>query len=107
MRTSSAVAILLIGLTGVAQAAPDDFALALQQQIAPCWLPPAGATGRVTVNVDFARDGSIVGKPTTRGLASAGLAQAAIRAVQKCAPVKLPEADYAQWAHVGLVLSAN
>jgi colicin import membrane protein len=70
----------------------------LQRQIERCYSPPPGATGgRATnpfVSVQLAQDGTLQGQPrVARAGTSAvdqAIAGAALRAVQRCAPYRIP-----------------
>lgn len=98
--------LLLIAATGPAFAA-DSLATLLHAQVARCWNPPAGATGSVTVHMQLRPDGSVTGTPTVNGLASAGVAKAAIHAVTFCAPYRLPQDRYTDWSHASVTLAAG
>ncbi len=87
-------------------------AAAILAQVRPCWTPPIGGGGaKVTalLAVTLNRDGSVAGRPALAGQtgasgASAGyaraFAEAAVRAVLRCAPLKLPADQYDQWRAV-------
>jgi len=87
-------------------------AAAILAQVRPCWTPPIGGNGaKVTALLDVTlnRDGSVAGRPKVAGQtgatgASAGyaraFAEAAVRAVLRCAPLKLPADQYDQWKAV-------
>ena len=98
--------LFLIAATSPAFAA-DDLATQLHAQVARCWNPPAKATGSVTVHVQLRPDGSVTGIPTVNGLASAGVAKAAIHAVIFCSPYRLPQDRYTDWAHSSVTLTVG
>jgi outer membrane biosynthesis protein TonB len=88
-------------------------AAAIKAQVTPCWTLPVGggATAKVTALLHIAinRDGSIAGRPglvSQTGVTAANaayaraFAEAASRAVLRCAPLKLPADQYDQWAAV-------
>ena len=86
-------------------------AAAIKAQVTPCWTLPVGGTGKVTALLHIAinRDGSIAGRPglvSQTGVTGANaayaraFAEAASRAVLRCAPLKLPADQYDQWAQV-------
>ncbi|MEN3974815.1 cell envelope integrity protein TolA [Emcibacter sp. SYSU 3D8] len=84
---------------------------AIASQIARCWAAPVGATGAETlvvrIRIYLRRDGSLANDPVIvdRGrMMSDNLykvaAEAAKRAVQRCAPLKLPADYYDIWRDV-------
>ena len=88
-------------------------ASAIRAQVTPCFTPPVGgaAAGKITalLHIAISRDGSIAGRPglvSQTGVTGANaayaraFAEAATRAVLRCAPLKLPAAQYDQWAQV-------
>ena len=88
-------------------------AAAIRAQVTPCWTLPVGgaASGKVTALLRIAinRNGSIAGRPgvvSQTGVTGANaayaraFAEAASRAVLRCAPLKLPADQYDQWAQV-------
>ena len=88
-------------------------AAAIRAQVTPCFTPPVGgaAAGKITalLHIAISRDGSIAGRPglvSQTGVTGANaayaraFAEAAMRAVLRCAPLKLPAAQYDQWAQV-------
>ncbi len=88
-------------------------AAAIRAQVTPCWTLPVGggASGKVTALLRIAinRDGSIAGRPGlvsqtgvtgTNSAYARAFAEAASRAVLRCAPFKLPADQYDQWAAV-------
>ena len=90
--------------------ATASLAAAIRAQIAPCWNPPIGGADvrRMTVvlSIQAAKDGSIVGRPSvvsqtgaTSGNAAyaKAFADTAVRAVLRCAPLKLPPEMYDAW----------
>ncbi len=87
--------------------AAEDLATQLHAQVARCWNPPARATGSVTVHMQLRPDGSIAGMPTVNGLASAGVAKAALHAATFCAPYHLPQDHYTDWARASVTLATS
>jgi hypothetical protein len=90
-----------------------DLEDALRNQIAPCWSPPLGAPSGNEMVVDFDlllnQDGSVARPPqldADSAAAAAGnpytraAADAARRAIYKCAPYKLPADRYDQWREI-------
>ena len=90
--------------------ATASLASAIRAQVAPCWNPPIGGADvrRMTVvlSIQMGRDGSVVGRPSvvaqtgaTSGNAAyaKAFADTAIRAVLRCAPLKLPPEMYDAW----------
>ncbi len=87
-------------------------AAAIKAQVTPCWtLPAGGGSGKVTalLHLSINRDGSIAGRPglvSQTGVTAANaayaraFAEAAARAVLRCAPLKLPAEQYDAWAQV-------
>ncbi len=82
---------------------------ALRGQVQRCWNVPAGATDggdlRVSVKFKLDRTGALEGSPEViQGGGSAGVeraaAEAARRAVARCAPYNLPAEKYEAWADV-------
>ncbi len=81
---------------------------ALRAQIIPCFSPPVGAAGAedivVALLMSLDEDGSVIGRPR---IVNSGTnpyfrptADAAVRAVLRCAPYRLPEEKYAAWNEV-------
>lgn len=90
-----------------------DLEDALRNQIAPCWSPPLGAPSGSEVVVDFDLilnpDGSVARPPQLDANSAAAAAsspytraaaEAARRAIYKCAPYKLPADRYDQWREI-------
>ena len=90
--------------------ATASLAAAIRAQIAPCWNPPIGGSGvgkmTVLLGIQLAKDGSVIGQPSVLGQtggsgANAGYAKAfadtAVRAVLRCAPLKLPADMFDAW----------
>ena len=89
--------------------ATASLAAAIRAQIAPCWNPPIGGAGvgkmTVLLGIQLGKDGSVLGRPTvlgqTGGAGNAGYAKAfadtAVRAVLRCAPLKLPADQFEAW----------
>ena len=83
-------------------ATPSRLASELRRQMLPCWK----TTGQeaVTLRFKLSRKGALEGEPVVvlrdgRQPDGAALA-AALSAVKKCEPFKLPEQDYALWQEV-------
>lgn len=83
---------------------------ALRQQISACWSPPVGATNAadliVSLNIWLNPDGSLARAPE---IARGGFAlssfqraaqDAALRAVRRCAPYRMPVDKYASWREI-------
>ena len=90
--------------------ATASLAASIRAQIAPCWNPPIGGADvrkmTVVLGIALTRDGSVVGRPTVVSQtgatpANAGYAKAfadtAVRAVLRCAPLKLPPEMFDAW----------
>lgn len=90
--------------------ATASLAAAIRAQIAPCWNPPIGGSDvrkmTVVLAIQLTRDGRVVGQPsvvsqTGASAGNAGYAKAfadtAVRAVLRCAPLKLPADMYDAW----------
>lgn len=90
-----------------------DLEDALRNQIAQCWSPPLGAPRADELVVDFDLflnpDGTVARPPqldANSAAAAAGdaytraAAEAARRAIYKCAPYKLPAERYDQWREI-------
>ncbi|MFC7051744.1 cell envelope integrity protein TolA [Hansschlegelia quercus] len=83
---------------------------AVREQVMQCWNPPVGAAsdGSLAVRVQFTlnADGSLSGGPTVTNSSSnpafRAAAGAATRAVQRCAPLKLPPEAYDYWRQVNI-----
>lgn len=99
---------LSIGLLAAvpAEAASSDLGPLLSNQIARCWNPPPGTRGAVTVRFELSEKGEVVGTPIVRGLANAGVANAAIHAVEFCQPYRMPRERFSDWQHPVVKLSA-
>jgi outer membrane biosynthesis protein TonB len=80
----------------------------VSDQISPCWNLPAGARDardmRVGIRITLNPDGSLRGIPSMQDqsrMSSDGVFRAfgesAIRALQQCSPLKLPQDKYALW----------
>lgn len=86
--------------------------IAIRQQILPCWHPPFGAGRadelRVTARFKLNPDGSISDGPSVVGWDSAAgfraLADSALRAIRRCAPLKLSLETYELWKDVQVTL---
>jgi TonB family protein len=105
-RTLLALLALLV-LPGMpARAASTDLGPLLSNQIARCWNPPAGARGTVIVRFELSEKGEVVGTPVVSGLANAGVARAAVHAVQFCQPYRMPRERFSDWQHPVVRLSA-
>jgi len=91
-----------------AQAAPaNDLGPLLSNQIVRCWNPPAGATGSITVRFDLDQAGRVTGTPKVNGLANAGVAKAAVNAINLCQPYRMPAARFTDWQHAKVTLSTG
>ncbi|RXF73493.1 cell envelope integrity protein TolA [Hansschlegelia zhihuaiae] len=83
---------------------------AVREQVMQCWNPPIGAAddGSLAVRVKFTlnADGSLADGPTVVNSSSnpafRAAAGAATRAVQRCAPLKLPAESYDYWRQVNI-----
>lgn len=83
---------------------------AIISQVSPCWSPPVGAAADsnlvVTVKFQLNSDGTLVGSPTVVNSSSnpafRAAAGAAMRAIQRCAPIKLPAESYDYWRQVNV-----
>lgn len=97
----------------------DQLAAGLQDlirsQIQPCWIVPAGAGGagdlRVDIRIYLRPDGSLARAPEIVETARMNMpgqdtyraaAESARRAVQRCAPLKLPAETYDVWREIEL-----
>jgi hypothetical protein len=84
---------------------------ALTSAVTQCFNPPVGAAGIeqmvVPLRVEFTIDGDLAGPPVVKavpaGPAGQAVADAAVRAVQRCAPYPfLPKEKYATWQVVNM-----
>lgn len=83
---------------------------AFRDQVSSCWAPPVGATNAAELAATFKLrlfpDGSFAGAaPVRDGNSAAARAQqtafnAALRAVRRCAPYRLPVEKYATWREI-------
>ncbi|WP_427025827.1 hypothetical protein ACP4J4_07940 [Aureimonas ureilytica] len=82
---------------------------ALRGQISKCWNPPAGNTDagsfQVKISMQLDPSGAVQGMPQIEqgggaSPAQRAAAEAAIRAVRRCAPYNLPAEKYETWADV-------
>ena len=91
----------------VAQADGARILALLQRQLHACWAPPVGANATATVRFSLNRDGSLAGAPTlvktTTDAQSQAVAESALLAVRRCAPLKLPADKYELWKEVMVV----
>ena len=80
----------------------------VSQQITPCWNVPAGARDardmRVGIRITLNPDGSLRGIPIIQDQGRMGsdevfraFGESAIRALQQCSPLRLPNDKYAMW----------
>lgn len=102
----------LIQGVGAGNAMTADLADALQSQIYRCWSPPVGAPNADDVIVEYALhlnpDGTVGSLALLPGSAARAAtnsytraaAEAASRAVYRCAPYRLPAKDYALWRNI-------
>lgn len=85
---------------------------AARTQVQRCWAPPLGARDaasmRIRVSVLLGPDGEVIGSPTLdpsdqRRMRRSDetvfrvFAESAVRAIQQCAPFKLPKSRYGEW----------
>ena len=80
---------------------------AIRAQIVPCWNPPIGGAEikRMTalLSIQLSPDGTVAGRPTVISQTGGGgalgkaFADTAVRAVLRCAPLKLPADQYEAW----------
>jgi outer membrane biosynthesis protein TonB len=95
---------------GAQDASTASLADALRSQIAECWTPPAGAPNVekliVDVRISLNRDGSIARPPQLASQSASAAAsnpfvraaaESALRAINVCAPYKLPADRYSDW----------
>lgn len=80
---------------------------AVREQVSQCWSPPVGASAgdNLIVRVRFTlnADGTLQDGPTVdSGSAPRAFADAAARAVRRCAPLKLPPEAYDYWRSVDI-----
>ncbi|MEI8144474.1 MAG: hypothetical protein WCH83_03320 [Alphaproteobacteria bacterium] len=81
---------------------------ALKAQVQQCWNPPAAnadAGGLIPViDVSFNQDGSVNGRPQVTNSRSdpafQAAANAAVRAIMRCSPYRLPASKYEAWRDV-------
>lgn len=82
---------------------------ALRGQISKCWNPPAGNTDagsfQVKISMQLDPSGAVQGMPQIESgggssPAQRAAAEAAVRAVRRCAPYNLPAEKYETWADV-------
>ena len=97
-----------------------DLVATITAQVKPCYVMPAGADNRDIVSIlklQFNRNGSLAGTPSVidhRGVTSTNqdyvqqMDDAAVRAVQRCAPLKLPPDLYAGgWENIEFSLGPD
>lgn len=86
---------------------------AIRSQVQPCWLFPAGAPNAedldVRLHISLNPDGSLNGPPVILNQSKVNqsdyyrvAAESARRAVQKCAPLKLPVDSYDVWRDIDM-----
>lgn len=80
---------------------------AVREQVSQCWSPPiggvAGESMIVRVKFTLNSDGSLSGQPSVDSMgASRAAADAALRAVRRCSPLKLPAEAYDYWRSVDI-----
>lgn len=80
---------------------------AVRDQVSQCWSPPVGGVAgeNMIVRVKFTlnEDGSLSGQPSVDQMgASRAAADAALRAVRRCSPLKLPAEAYDYWRSVDI-----
>ena len=105
MRALIPALLLSALLPAPAFAASLDIAGQLQAEVLRCWVPPLGASGKVTVSFDLDETGRLTGPPRVDGFASPGVGQAAVHAVSFCAPYRLPQLRFSDWQHNRITLS--
>ena len=75
--------------------------MTMREQVLKCWrADPYGHRQTFTVDFHLARDGSLMGKPSLHPGPSAVPGKAiagAIRAIERCAPYRLPPEYYDRW----------
>ena len=84
---------------------------ALRAQLAQCWVPPNGWTDpsqvRVVALLSLSPDGSVRGQPdileAPQGQYASEAPASAIRAIDRCAPFKLPANKYDAWKQVKVI----
>ena len=107
---AKAIALSIPKSARVDARATASLAAAIRAQVAPCWNPPIGGADvrkmTVVLGIALARDGSVIGRPTvvSQTGATAGnsgyakaFADTAVRAVLRCAPLKLPPEMFDAW----------
>jgi outer membrane biosynthesis protein TonB len=84
-----------------------SLAQAIQAQVKPCWNPPIAGPGSakmtVLMHAEFNPDGSAAARPvivSRTGPASRAFDDSTVRAVLRCAPLKLPPKLYPQWKSI-------
>lgn len=93
--------------------AAATLAQAIRAQVTPCWNPPIGGAGAgkltVTLHADFAQSGAVIGTPQAVGMTgqadpafARAFRESAVRAVLRCAPLKLPPKLYDLWKSVAI-----
>jgi colicin import membrane protein len=95
-------------VTGTASQLSQTEIDALRGQIQRCWNPPVGVSDArdliVRVRLTLNQDGSLAGQPMVTDHSGAGnfqiAAEAAMRAIRRCAPYTLPAAKYEAWRDV-------
>jgi len=84
-----------------------DDTQALRKQIMACWTPQK-PTVEVVIRVKYKMDGTVDGVPSLVDRKDQAeyleAASAAITAVTKCQPIKLPASSYDSWKTIELVL---
>jgi hypothetical protein len=90
---------------------------AIRQQISQCWSPPVGATNAadlvVTMLIWLNPDGSLARPPQVKGgplvpsSYQRAAQDAALRAVRRCAPYRLPVEKYSSWREIELTFDPS
>jgi outer membrane biosynthesis protein TonB len=98
------------GEAKVAQINPSLLVASISRQITPCWNIPIAAQGigglRAELNIALGPDGSVqsVSATDTARMRTdpvfRAFAESAVRAVQRCSPLKLPPESYQVWRNI-------
>jgi len=98
------------GEAKVAQINPSLLVASISRQITPCWNIPIAAQGigglRAELNIALGPDGSVQSVSATDAARMRtdpvfrAFAESAVRAVQRCSPLKLPPESYQVWRNI-------
>ncbi|TPK16533.1 cell envelope integrity protein TolA [Mesorhizobium sp. B2-5-9] len=94
------------GSSGAEPAVQRDIGDYLMRAVQPCWNVPANATSTARVRISLNKDGSLAGPPKIVGPVTSArhkVAEAAIRAITRCAPfpgLASYGADYDLWRDI-------